>query len=77
LVNFFQPVRKLVEKERGDGKVQKIYDKARTPYRWVLERPEVREEEKQRLQELYHSLNPVEIKRRMEANLRKLWQLRK
>ena len=77
LVNFFQPVRRLVRKERGDGRVQKIYDKARTPYRRVLERPEVREEEKQRLQELYHSLNPVEIKRRMEANLRKLWQLRK
>jgi hypothetical protein len=77
LVNFFQPVRKLVGKERAGGRVRKIYDEARTPYRRVLGHPEVPEEEKVRLRELYLSLNPVRIKRRMEANLRELWQLRK
>jgi hypothetical protein len=77
LMNFFQPVRKVVGKERVGGKVRKIYDEARTPYRRVLERPEVSESEKERLRELYLELNPVEIKRRMEDNLRKLWKLRK
>jgi hypothetical protein len=42
-----------------------------------LGHPEVPEEEKVRLRELYLSLNPVRIKRRMEANLRELWRLRK
>jgi hypothetical protein len=77
LVNFFQPVRKLVGEERAGGRVRKIYDEARTPYRRMLGHPEVPEEEKVGLRELYLSLNPVRIKRRMEANLRELWQLRK
>jgi hypothetical protein len=30
--NFFQPVMKLVSKERAGAKVKKTYDKPRTPY---------------------------------------------
>ena len=30
--NFFQPVMKLVEKERIGNKVRQVYDKAKTPY---------------------------------------------
>ena len=35
-VNFFQPVRKLIKKERIGSKVIKKYDEAKTPYRRVL-----------------------------------------
>lgn len=35
-VNFFQPVRKLVSKERHGARVGKRYDRAQTPYRRVL-----------------------------------------
>ena len=38
-MNFFQPVRKLVAKERVGSKVHKRYDRAQTPYRQVLTSP--------------------------------------
>jgi hypothetical protein len=75
LVNFFTPVRKLIRKERVGAKVKKVYDRAQTPYRRVLALGEIGEEEKARLRETYLELNPVEIRRRMEENLRKLWRL--
>jgi hypothetical protein len=74
LMNYFQPVRKLIRKERVGAKVRKYYDQARTPYRRVLAAPEVDEETKRRLQDVYLSLNPVKIRHRMEENLRKLWR---
>ena len=74
LMNYFQPVRKLIRKERVGAKVRKYYDRAQTPYQRVLAAPEVNEETKRRLQEVYLSLNPVEIRHRMEENLSKLWR---
>jgi len=74
LMNYFQPVRKLIRKERVGAKVRKYYAQARTPYQRVLAAPDVEEETKRRLQELYLSLNPVKIRHRMEENLRKLWR---
>ena len=35
-VNFFQPLRKLLSKERTGAKVIKRFDPARTPYQRVL-----------------------------------------
>src|SRR5579871_209219 len=35
-LNFFQPMRKLVAKERHGAKVHKVYDEAATPYRRLL-----------------------------------------
>ena len=76
LMNYFQPVRKLIRKERVGAKVRKYYDRAQTPYQRVLAAPEVKEETKRRLQEVYLCLNPVEIRHRMEENLSKskLWR---
>ena len=74
LMNYFQPVRKLIREERVGTKVRKCYDRAETPYQRVLAAPEVKEETKRRLQEVYLRLNPVEIRHRMEENLRKLWR---
>lgn len=61
--NFFQPVMKLVEKERIGGKVRKKYDRPKTPYQIVLESPNVCNEAKERLKEKYRILNPAELKR--------------
>lgn len=36
MVNYFQPVRKLIAKERVGSKIRKKYDLAQTPYRRVL-----------------------------------------
>jgi hypothetical protein len=73
-VNFFQPVLKLVEKRRVGSKVHKRYDTARTPYQRVLESPDVSEEDKERLRQIYAILNPVGLRQRIDANLERLWK---
>ena len=73
LMNYFQPVRKLIGKERVGTKVRKCYDRAETPYQRVLASPDVNKETKERLQDVYLSLHPVKIRHWMEENLRKLW----
>lgn len=74
-INFFQPVLKLVEKRRVGSKVRKRYDTARTPYQRVLESPDVSEEDKERLRQIYFTLNPVVLRQRIDENLERLWNL--
>jgi len=74
-LNFFQPVMVLVEKQRNGAKVKKRYDKAKTPYQRVLDAPEVAEEAKERLRQLYSSLNPAELLRQIQARQTALWKL--
>ena len=66
-VNFFRPSIKLVAKQRSGAKVHKVYDQPMTPYRRVLERPEVPEWIKERLRKQYQTLNPVELLDRMDC----------
>jgi hypothetical protein len=75
VVNLFQPVRKLLEKKREGSKVRKRYDVARTPYQRVLASSDVSEEKKEKLREVYRTLNPVELRRRIEKNVEKLRRL--
>ena len=63
--NFFQPVMKLLQKTRKGSTVKKTYDKARTPYQRVLESPDVSAHDKDRLKELYATLNPAALKRQI------------
>jgi len=71
-LNFFQPVRKLISKKRVGSKVRKRYDRAQTPYQRVLASPLVGEKDKAKLWELYQTLNPVELQRRVYRNLGRL-----
>jgi hypothetical protein len=66
-VNFFQPQMKLVDKTRHGATVAKRFDRARTPYRRVLESPFVAQEAKDRLQATYLGLNPAQLKRELTA----------
>lgn len=61
--NYFQPVMKLVEKQRVGSKVKKKYDRARTPYERVIESSEVSAEKKKRLMKEYERINPAQLKR--------------
>ncbi len=74
-INFFQPVMKLVSKTRVGSKVRKKYDQAQMPYQRILASKHSDEIVKEQLTELYLSLNPVELQRRIETNLIKLWRL--
>lgn len=62
-VNFFQPVRKLVQKERIGSKIKKRYDVAKTPYRRVLASLYIPEEIKMKLERQYAMINPAQFKR--------------
>jgi len=73
-VNFFQPVMKLVSKERVGNKVKKQYDTAKTPYQRTLESDQVSDEVKQRLRKEYESLNPAALLRTIESRQDALWQ---
>ncbi|MEA4812413.1 MAG: ISNCY family transposase [Anaerolineaceae bacterium] len=61
-VNFFQPVQKLIGKTTLNGVTRKHYDVANTPYQRVLDDPRVSVIIKNRLRNLYNSLNPVKLR---------------
>lgn len=71
--NFFQPVNKLILKERIAGRIHRRYDKAKTPYQRLLEAPEIPGQIKQELKEIYLSLNPAELKRIIDKKLDMLY----
>jgi hypothetical protein len=74
-VNFFQPIRKLIGKERVGAKAKKQYDTAKTPYERLIGSGVLAEAEQQRLKQLYQSLNPVALRAQIDRALDTLWEL--
>jgi hypothetical protein len=74
-VNFFQPVMKLIKKERVDGKTVKVYDLATSPYRRVLASVDVAFSDKVSLTNQYVHLNPVTLRKNIDLNVGKLWKI--
>ncbi len=75
-VNLYQPVMKLVGKEREGSRVRKRYDQARTPYRRALEAGVIPDEKKAELERAMAENGPLSLRRRLDAELDKLWHLR-
>ena len=73
--NFFQPVMKLKEKIRDKGKVHRKYEVAKTPYHRLMESDRIPEETKTKLDRLYRSLTPAELKRRIDAKVHELYKI--
>ncbi len=74
-INFFQPVLKLIAKERVDGKTVRTYDQAKTPYRRVLALNSLPLEIKARLTAQYVQLNPVTLRANIDAKVARLWKI--
>ena len=74
-VNFFQPVLKLVSKERQGAKVRKRYDVARTPYERLCVSGVLEPSKREALEILYQSLNPIRLRKQIDQILEKLWDL--
>lgn len=74
-VNFFQPIRKVVGKERNGAKVKMSYDEARTPYERMLAAQVLTEEKSKELEELFQSLNPVKLRTQIDDTLAILWKM--
>jgi hypothetical protein len=73
-VNFFQPVRRLIAKERLGAKVRKVYDQAQTPYQRLLASNALDEAKHQALERLYASLNPAQLRLNIDQTLEALWR---
>lgn len=72
-LHFFQPMMKLVGKERFGARVRQRYDTARTPYQRVLEAEEVPAQVKAELRVIYLTLNPADLRRQLDRILHRLW----
>ena len=73
--NFFQPIRKLVAKERMGARVRKQFDVAQTPYQRLLKAKLLEAPRQQTLQALYCRLNPVQFLEEIDGLLEQLHRL--
>jgi hypothetical protein len=72
--NYFQPVMKLVSKERSGAKVKKTYDRPQTPYQRLLASTTTSKAIRKRLQIEYATLNPAALKRKISRLQRMLFR---
>jgi hypothetical protein len=73
--NHWQPVLKLVGKERQGAKVVKRYDTAQTPYRRVLASGGLTDEVRARLEQEHAAYGPTAVWQEVEAARAALWRL--
>lgn len=73
-LNFFQPIMKIQTKVKDakTGRTKKTYDQAKTPYRRVLDHPKVAPEVKDMLKQTYKDLNPIKLKKQIQAKIEAL-----
>jgi transposase InsO family protein len=74
-VNFFQPIRKLVSKDRHGARVVKRYDRAQTPYRRLLASGVLTSERSAALTAQYQGFNPLRLRADLQTRLDALWKL--
>lgn len=72
--NFFQPIIKLVSKERIGGKIKRVYDAPKTPYQMILEAKGIPKKIKQELKKIYLPLNPAQLKRKIDSKLNLIYE---
>lgn len=73
--NFFQPVMMLSRKVRIAGRPKRTYGPAKTPYHRLIELGQLSSEMPRELKALYQSLNPADLKRRIDRKLARLYDL--
>lgn len=74
-INHWQPVLKLIAKERAGAKVTKQYDRAQTPYRRVLGATVLDELARHRLELEHQARGPAGLRRQLDAALEAFWPL--
>ena len=74
-VNLFQPISKLVARQREGAKVRKQYDRAQTPYQRLRATAVLSQSQQEGLAALYEYLNPIDLRQKIDGALRELWQM--
>lgn len=77
IMNFFNPVMKLVEKIRIGAKLKKKYDTPKTPYQRLLESEHVSSYDKNQLEQRFSAMNPFDLKMRLDKKLDEFRRLSK
>ena len=75
-VNLYQPVMKLVGKQREGARVRKHYDEARTPFRRATQAGVIDGDKRAELERALVENGPLGLKRHIDAEMDKLWRLR-
>lgn len=76
--NFFRPVMKILSKEKVNNSIcRKRYDTAKTPYQRLMNCPQISDAKKKELRAIYLSLNPAELKRKIDQKIKKIRQISK
>ena len=73
--NFFIPSVKLLEKKQVAAKTIKRYDTPKTPYQRVMESKHVKPDVKRKLKEQFETLNPFELRKAIDAKLKKIFAI--
>jgi hypothetical protein len=73
--NFFQPVQRLVAKSRVGARGRRWHDRAQTPYQRLLAARALPAARARELQVFYETLNPLTLRREIDAALTVLWRL--
>jgi hypothetical protein len=76
LMNFFTPQKKLKEKVRVGSRYRRSYGPMKTPYQRIMESAHVCQSTKEQLQKTFESLNPLALRRSLNAKLEKLMNLK-
>jgi hypothetical protein len=74
-VNFFQPVEKLVSKQRTGARLRRVFDRPQTPYQRLCAAGVLPPAKRDELEALYQRLNPLQLRRELDAALQRLWAL--
>jgi hypothetical protein len=74
--NHWQPVMKLIGKERVGAKLRKRYDVARTPYQRLRESRDLSLPRRQRLEAEHAKLAPLALKHQLDTMVMQLERLR-
>ena len=70
LHNFFCPNLKLLSKTRKGAKTVRKYSPPQTPYQRLLESEHLSQNQKQKLPDQFQKLNPLQLKKRIEQQLK-------
>jgi hypothetical protein len=73
--NFFIPSVKLISKVRVGSKTVKVHDLPKTPYQRLIQSNYVSNITKQKLSELFVTLNPFQLQKQMETKIKNIINL--
>ncbi len=75
-LNGWLPVMKLIGKERDGARVTKRYDEPKTPFERVIASGVICDQVRAGFEAVLGERGPLSLKRRLDAEIERLWRLR-